>query len=135
MVMVGCLENESCSKILNFLERLEDRMRCTHEETVAVVKPWEAIAFYTWLLFPWGTHVHCHTHTHTTHTTHTHTQMYTHTHTHTHTHYTHTTHTRKHTRTPTQSLIQGQPLWAKTARKKTTFKEGIKILVFRFAKK
>ena len=26
----------SCSKVLNFLERLDDRIRCTHEETVAV---------------------------------------------------------------------------------------------------
>ena len=32
-------ENKSCSKVLNFLERLDDRIRCTHEETVAVVKP------------------------------------------------------------------------------------------------
>ena len=38
MVVVGCQENESCSKILNFLERLDDRMRCTHEEIDAVVK-------------------------------------------------------------------------------------------------
>ena len=29
--------NKSCSKVLNFLERLDDRFRCTHEETVAVV--------------------------------------------------------------------------------------------------
>ena len=41
-----CQENKSCSKVLNFLERLDDRIttiRCTHEETVAVVKPWEDI--------------------------------------------------------------------------------------------
>ena len=25
-------------KVLNFLERLDDRIRCTHEETVAVVE-------------------------------------------------------------------------------------------------
>ena len=43
MVVTGCQENESCSKVLNFLERLDDRIRCTHEETVAVVKPWEDI--------------------------------------------------------------------------------------------
>ena len=36
--MAGCQENESCSKVLNFLERLDDRTRCTHEETVAVVE-------------------------------------------------------------------------------------------------
>ena len=35
MVGVGCQENESCSKVLDFLERLDDRIRCTHEETVA----------------------------------------------------------------------------------------------------
>ena len=35
----GCQENESCSKVWIFLERLDDRIRCTHEETVAVVKP------------------------------------------------------------------------------------------------
>ena len=39
MVVTGCQENKSCSKVLNFLERLDDRIRCTHEETVAVVKP------------------------------------------------------------------------------------------------
>ena len=38
MLMVGCKENESCSKVLNFLERVDDRIRCTHEETVAIVK-------------------------------------------------------------------------------------------------
>ena len=27
-----------CSKVLNFLDRLDDRIRCAHEETVAVVK-------------------------------------------------------------------------------------------------
>ena len=38
MVVAGCQENEPCSKVLNFLERLDDRIRCTNEETVAVVK-------------------------------------------------------------------------------------------------
>ena len=39
MVVTGCQENESCSIVLNSLEKLDDRIRCTHEETVAVVKP------------------------------------------------------------------------------------------------
>ena len=39
MVAAGCQENESCSKVVNFLERMGDRIMCTHEETVAVVKP------------------------------------------------------------------------------------------------
>ena len=39
MVVTGCQENESCSKVLNFFERLDDRIWCTHEEIVAVVKP------------------------------------------------------------------------------------------------
>ena len=39
MVVAGCQENESWSKSLNFLERLDDRIRCTHKETVAVVMP------------------------------------------------------------------------------------------------
>ena len=43
MVVTGCQENESRSKVLNFLERLDDRIRCTHEETVAVVEPSEDI--------------------------------------------------------------------------------------------
>ena len=43
MVVTGCQENKSCSEVLNFLERLDDRIRSTHEETVAVVKPWEDI--------------------------------------------------------------------------------------------
>ena len=38
-MLVGCQENESGSKVLNFMERLDDRIRCTHKETVAVVKP------------------------------------------------------------------------------------------------
>ena len=39
MVVTGCQENKSYSKVLNFLERLGDRIRSTHEETVAAVKP------------------------------------------------------------------------------------------------
>ena len=40
MVVAGCQENASCSKVLNLvLERLDDRIRCTHEETFAVVQP------------------------------------------------------------------------------------------------
>ena len=38
MVVTGRQENESWSKVLNFVERLDDRIRCTHEETVAVAK-------------------------------------------------------------------------------------------------
>ena len=38
MVMTRCHENEFCSKILNFLERLDDRVGCTHEETVTLIK-------------------------------------------------------------------------------------------------
>ena len=43
VVMTGCQENKSCSKVLNFLERLDDRIRCTYKETVAVVKPWKDV--------------------------------------------------------------------------------------------
>ena len=43
VVMTGCQENKSCSKVLNFLGRLDDRIRCTHKETVAVVKPWKDV--------------------------------------------------------------------------------------------
>ena len=43
MVMTRCHENESCSKVLNFLERLDDRIGCTHEETVTVIKPREDV--------------------------------------------------------------------------------------------
>ena len=46
----GCQENESCrkffqifQKVLDFLESLDDRIRCTHEDTVAIVKPCEDI--------------------------------------------------------------------------------------------
>ena len=39
MVVTGCQENKTFSKVLNFLERLDsDRISCTQEETVAVVK-------------------------------------------------------------------------------------------------
>ena len=38
-MVMGCQENMSCSIVLNFLERLDDRIRRTHEKTVAVVKP------------------------------------------------------------------------------------------------
>ena len=43
MVMTRCHEDESCSIILNFLERLDDRIRCAHEETVTVIKPREDV--------------------------------------------------------------------------------------------
>ena len=41
--MTRCHENESCSKVLNFLERLDDRIRCAREETVTVIKPREDV--------------------------------------------------------------------------------------------
>ena len=34
VVMTRCHENESCSKVLNFVERLDERTGCAHEETV-----------------------------------------------------------------------------------------------------
>ena len=34
MEVTGFQENKSCSKVLNFLERVNDKIRCTHEETV-----------------------------------------------------------------------------------------------------
>ena len=44
VVVLECRENTSCRKVLNFLERLDDRTGCTHEETVAVVvEPGEAV--------------------------------------------------------------------------------------------
>ena len=43
VVVTGCQENKSCSKVLNFLERFDDRIRCTHKETAAVVKPWKDV--------------------------------------------------------------------------------------------
>ena len=36
-------ENESCGKVLNFLERVVDRIGCAHEETVTVIKPREDV--------------------------------------------------------------------------------------------
>ena len=38
MLVARCQENKPCSKVLNFLERMDDRIRCAHEEIVAVVK-------------------------------------------------------------------------------------------------
>ena len=43
VVMTRCHENESCSKVLNSLERLDDRSGCAHEETVTVIKPREDV--------------------------------------------------------------------------------------------
>ena len=39
VVMTRCHEDESCSKVLNFLERLDDGIGCANEETVTVIKP------------------------------------------------------------------------------------------------
>ena len=33
------IKRTSLAAVFNFLERLDDGIRCTHEETVAVVKP------------------------------------------------------------------------------------------------
>ena len=38
MVVTGCQERVLLQN-LNFVERLDDRIRCTHEETIAVAKP------------------------------------------------------------------------------------------------
>ena len=43
MVMTRRHENESCSKVLNFLESVDDRIGCAHEETVTVIKPREDV--------------------------------------------------------------------------------------------
>ena len=43
VVMTRCHENESCRKVLNFLEKLDDRIGCAHEETVTVIKPREDV--------------------------------------------------------------------------------------------
>ena len=43
MVVAWCHENESRSKVLNFLERLDGRNRYTHKDLVAVVKQREDI--------------------------------------------------------------------------------------------
>ena len=47
--MTRCHEDESCSKVLNFLERLDDRFGCAHEETVTVIKPREDVGANTTL--------------------------------------------------------------------------------------
>ena len=41
--MTRCHEDESCSKVSNFMERLDDRIECAHEETVTVIKPREDV--------------------------------------------------------------------------------------------
>ena len=46
-------EEEFCRNVLNFMERLDDRIRCTLEETVAVVKPWEDIGSNNWTNTDW----------------------------------------------------------------------------------
>ena len=61
VVMTGCQENKSCSKVLNFLERLDDRIRCTHKETVAYIhstpslRSFPSVAFETVPMFIWLT--------------------------------------------------------------------------------
>ena len=39
MAVAGCQENESCSKVLNFLVGSDGRIRYAYNEIVAVVKP------------------------------------------------------------------------------------------------
>ena len=39
----GAKRTSLAAKFFNFLERLDDRIRCTHEETVALVEPWDDI--------------------------------------------------------------------------------------------
>ena len=39
MVVTECQENESCSKVYNFLERSDNRIRSTHKDIVAEAKP------------------------------------------------------------------------------------------------
>ena len=39
--MTRCHEDESCSRVLNFLEKLDDRIVCVHEKTDRVIKPRE----------------------------------------------------------------------------------------------
>ena len=36
VVMTRCHKDESCSKVLNFLEKLDDKIGCAREETVTV---------------------------------------------------------------------------------------------------
>ena len=43
MLITRCHEDVSSSKVLNFLERLDGKIRCAHEETVTVIKPREDI--------------------------------------------------------------------------------------------
>ena len=37
VMMTRCHEDEFSSKVLNFLERLDDRIGCAHEETVTIM--------------------------------------------------------------------------------------------------
>ena len=39
MVVAECQENESCSRSFEFSGEVGWQIRCTHEETVAVVQP------------------------------------------------------------------------------------------------
>ena len=43
VVMMRCYEDESCRKVLNFVERLDDRIGCAQEETVTIIKPQEDV--------------------------------------------------------------------------------------------
>ena len=43
VVMTRCHEDESCSNLLNFLERLDERIGCAQEEIVTIIKLWEDI--------------------------------------------------------------------------------------------
>ena len=43
VVMTRRHEDESCSTVLNFLERLDDCIGCAHEETVTVIKSREDV--------------------------------------------------------------------------------------------
>ena len=38
-MVTGCQENESCSKVYNCLEMLDDGNRSTHREIIALIKP------------------------------------------------------------------------------------------------
>ena len=52
----GAKRTSLAAKFLNFLERLDDRIRCTHKETVAVVKPWKDVGSNkSWLRLQWET--------------------------------------------------------------------------------
>ena len=37
VVVAGCQENESFRKVLNLLKWLDDRIRCTHEDSILLV--------------------------------------------------------------------------------------------------